>query len=151
MMWSSVAYLRGTLGLGIGNLFQIWTKTRDFCRVNKSQFIRAKIIYIWEYLLKLSEAQRTWGIESVLQITWIIFFPILLVLLPPRIALSVRSFVRDKISAAWCVRRIWCVRRGLSARRARRTKSRGPKGLQLEVRARRAPRLQYRILIWMES
>ena len=30
---------------------------------------------------------------------------------------------------------------GLSARRARRTKSRGPKGLRLEVRARRAPRL----------
>ena len=29
----------------------------------------------------------------------------------------------------------------LSARRARRTKSRGPKGLQLEVWARRAPRL----------
>ena len=29
---------------------------------------------------------------------------------------------------------------GLSARRARRTKSRGPKGLQLEVGARRAPR-----------
>ena len=28
---------------------------------------------------------------------------------------------------------------GLSARRAGRTKSRGPKGLQLEVRARRAP------------
>ena len=32
-------------------------------------------------------------------------------------------------------------RTGLSARRARRTKSRGPKGLQLEVGARRAPRL----------
>ena len=31
--------------------------------------------------------------------------------------------------------------RGLSARRARRTKSRGPKGLQLEVGVRRAPRL----------
>ena len=30
---------------------------------------------------------------------------------------------------------------GLSARRARRTKSRGPKGPQLEVGARRAPRL----------
>ena len=30
---------------------------------------------------------------------------------------------------------------GLSARRARRKKSRGPKGLQLEVGARRAPRL----------
>ena len=30
---------------------------------------------------------------------------------------------------------------GLSARRARRTKSRGPKGLHLEVGARRAPRL----------
>ena len=30
---------------------------------------------------------------------------------------------------------------GLSARRARRTKSRGPKGLQLEVGARKAPRL----------
>ena len=30
---------------------------------------------------------------------------------------------------------------GLSARRARRTNSRGPKGLQLEVGARRAPRL----------
>ena len=30
---------------------------------------------------------------------------------------------------------------GLSARRARRTKSRGPKGLQLEVGARRAPKL----------
>ena len=30
---------------------------------------------------------------------------------------------------------------GLSARRAGRTKSRGPKGLQLEVGARRAPRL----------
>ena len=30
---------------------------------------------------------------------------------------------------------------GLSARRAQRTKSRGPKGLQLEVGARRAPRL----------
>ena len=30
---------------------------------------------------------------------------------------------------------------GLSAQRARRTKSRGPKGLQLEVRVRRAPRL----------
>ena len=30
---------------------------------------------------------------------------------------------------------------GLSARRARRTKSRGPKGLQLEVGAQRAPRL----------
>ena len=38
---------------------------------------------------------------------------------------------------------------GLSARRARRTKSRGSKGLQLEVGARRAPRLlvQYKILI----
>ena len=36
-----------------------------------------------------------------------------------------------------------CLRRshGLSARRARRTKSRGPKGLHLEVGARRAPRL----------
>ena len=32
-------------------------------------------------------------------------------------------------------------RTGLSARRARWTKSRGPKGLQLEVGARRAPRL----------
>ena len=32
-------------------------------------------------------------------------------------------------------------RTGLSARRARRTKSRGPKCLQLEVGARRAPRL----------
>ena len=32
-------------------------------------------------------------------------------------------------------------RTGLSARRTRRTKSRGPKGLQLEVRARRSPRL----------
>ena len=32
-------------------------------------------------------------------------------------------------------------RTGLSARRARRTKSRGPKGLQIEVGARRAPRL----------
>ena len=32
-------------------------------------------------------------------------------------------------------------RTGLSARRARRTKSRGPNGLQLEVGARRAPRL----------
>ena len=32
-------------------------------------------------------------------------------------------------------------RTGLSARKARRTKSRGPKGLQLEVGARRAPRL----------
>ena len=32
-------------------------------------------------------------------------------------------------------------RTGLSARRARRTKSRGPKGLQPEVGARRAPRL----------
>ena len=32
-------------------------------------------------------------------------------------------------------------RTGPSARRARGTKSRGPKGLQLEVRARRAPRL----------
>ena len=32
-------------------------------------------------------------------------------------------------------------RTGLGARRARRTKSRGPKGLQLEVGARRAPRL----------
>ena len=30
---------------------------------------------------------------------------------------------------------------GLSARRAQRTKSRGPKGLQLEVRAQRAPGL----------
>ena len=30
---------------------------------------------------------------------------------------------------------------GLSARRARRTKSKGPKGLQLEVGARRAPKL----------
>ena len=30
---------------------------------------------------------------------------------------------------------------GLSARRELRTKSRGPKGLQLEVGARRAPRL----------
>ena len=30
---------------------------------------------------------------------------------------------------------------GLSAQRARRTKSRGPQGLQLEVGARRAPRL----------
>ena len=34
-------------------------------------------------------------------------------------------------------------RTGLSARRARRTKSRGPKGLQLEVGARRAPRLLF--------
>ena len=34
-----------------------------------------------------------------------------------------------------------CGSRGLSARRARRTKSRGPKGLQIEVGARRAPRL----------
>ena len=33
---------------------------------------------------------------------------------------------------------------GLSAQRARRTKSGGPKGLQLEVGARRAPRL----LVW---
>ena len=32
-------------------------------------------------------------------------------------------------------------RTGLSARRAQRTKSRGPKGLQLDVGARRAPRL----------
>ena len=41
-------------------------------------------------------------------------------------------------------RRLWStlrVSQGLSARRARRTKSRGPKGLQLEVGARRAPRL----------
>ena len=30
---------------------------------------------------------------------------------------------------------------GLSARRAQRTKSRGPKGLQVEVGARRAPKL----------
>ena len=52
----------------------------------------------------------------------------------PRIALFVRSLVRNKISAAYMAH-------GLSARRARRTKSRGPKGLQLEVGARRAPRL----------
>ena len=41
-------------------------------------------------------------------------------------------------------RRCWSNLRGshgLSARRARRTKSRGPKGHQLEVRARRAPTL----------
>ena len=36
---------------------------------------------------------------------------------------------------------------GLSARRARRTKSRGPKGLQLEVGARRAPRLLFSIIL----
>ena len=35
----------------------------------------------------------------------------------------------------------WRGSHGLNARRARRTKSRGPKGLQLEVGARRAPRL----------
>ena len=35
----------------------------------------------------------------------------------------------------------WRGSHGLSARRARRTKSRGPKGLQLEVGAQRAPRL----------
>ena len=39
-----------------------------------------------------------------------------------------------------------CGSRGLSARRVRRTKSRGPKGLQLEVVARRATRLLYTIL-----
>ena len=39
-------------------------------------------------------------------------------------------------------------RTGLSARRARRKKSRGPKGLQLEVGARRAPRLLS--LIWVK-
>ena len=36
---------------------------------------------------------------------------------------------------------MWRGSHGLSARRARRTKSRGPKGLQLEVGARRAPKL----------
>ena len=36
----------------------------------------------------------------------------------------------------WC-----CGSHGLSARRAGRSKSRGPKGLQQEVGARRAPRL----------
>ena len=35
----------------------------------------------------------------------------------------------------------WRGSHGLSTRRTRRTKSRGPKGLQLEVGARRAPRL----------
>ena len=42
------------------------------------------------------------------------------------------------------ISRFWLTLRGshgLSARRARRTKSRGPKGLHLEVGARRAPRL----------
>ena len=37
-----------------------------------------------------------------------------------------------------------CGSHGLSARRARRTKSRGPKGLHLEVGARRTPRLLFR-------
>merc|ERR1719239_1572884 len=41
-------------------------------------------------------------------------------------------------------------RTGLSARRARRTKSRGPKGLQLEVGARRAPRLLVRFIIHLK-
>ena len=39
----------------------------------------------------------------------------------------------------------WRGSHGLSARRAQRTKSRGPKGLQLEVGARRAPRLLFHI------
>ena len=38
-------------------------------------------------------------------------------------------------------RGVRCLSHGLSARRARRTKSRGPKGPQLEVGAWRAPRL----------
>ena len=38
-------------------------------------------------------------------------------------------------------------RTGLSTRRARKTKSRGPKGLQLEVGAQRAPRLLVTIMI----
>ena len=38
---------------------------------------------------------------------------------------------------------------GLSARRARRTKSRGPEGLQLEVGARRAPKLLVYIYLSM--
>ena len=37
------------------------------------------------------------------------------------------------------IQSLWRGSHGLSARRARRTKSRGPKGLQLEVGARRAP------------
>ena len=40
---------------------------------------------------------------------------------------------------------------GLSARRARRTKSRGPKGLQLEVGARSAPKLLEYIYIHMST
>ena len=36
---------------------------------------------------------------------------------------------------------------GLSAQRARRTKSRGPKGLQLEVGARRAPQTSSHLII----
>ena len=42
-------------------------------------------------------------------------------------------------------------RTGLSARRTRRTKSRGPKGLQLEVGARRAPRLLYTIFTYQNK
>ena len=57
------------------------------------------------------------------------------------LALSSRPMMNMRtICRIWCVR---CLRgsHGLGARRARRTKSRGPKGPQLEVGARRAPRL----------
>ena len=60
---------------------------------------------------------------------------------PLSLALSSRPMMNMRtICRIWCVR---CLRgsHGLSARRARRTKSRGPKGPQLEVGARRAPRL----------
>ena len=53
--------------------------------------------------------------------------------------------ILDKTMKLRWKRRLWSPLRGshgLSARKARRTKSRGPKGHQLEVGAWRAPRLQ---------
>ena len=56
--------------------------------------------------------------------------------------LSVRSvMVLTHVMVLACVMSSLRGSHGLSARKGRRMKSRGPKGLQLEVGARRAPRL----------
>ena len=67
-----------------------------------------------------------------------------MVLAPVMVLSSVMVLACDGVRPCYglsLVMSLWRGSHGLSARRTRRRKSRTPKGLQLEVGARRAPRL----------
>ena len=75
---------------------------------------------------------RVMVLASVMVLAQVIVFAHVMVLAQVMVFAHVMVLARVMVLAVSCP---------LSARRSRRTKSRGPKGLQLEVEARRSPRL----------